>query len=1107
MFNNSTRVSTSCASILALLVAAQAPAAGDLPPAGYLKQSTWHETLRVSRPHTWLAIENQKTDQPQAAIVWQQFWQTLRHDFPELDIQRYSETIHAATRRSVPADAVMIHVATDGDDTNPGTADAPFKTLHAARDAIRRRKRQDGGLKQPVRVLVHGGTYRFTAPLVLGPDDSGTAACPIVYEAAPGEQAVLSAGRLISTPWKCDDGKVFFTDIPAARSVPAPDPEKPSVSLHFQDKSGIKTTGAWRTSNYGGLPPYLVAAGTEAREPGTAAAVTFAPDVPESGHYRVFLDGAPFDNRSTQTPVEILHADGSASVSVDQRRPDPWTDLGTYRFEAGRKGHITVSTDGADGYVVARQVRLVKVDPAWRPAWRFRQLFVNGRRQTLARYPNFDATDVREKGWLYAADLPVRKILIGLARSGDFVEYRFTAPAQGRYALWIGYCTIHDRPQASLTLKIDGRPVPLAEMTPSGGWRDVKFVEAADVELQPGAHTLRLENTSGAGQPTPREMRFHLDAFLLSDNPRFRIEDERPSPPLADEHRICIQAEDETARVAGASSIGFDTRDILAEFAVDRILVEPGVVRPAWETSSQAEVFVFATWGWYNEIARLKSIQRGVPMLAGGECAAMADVLHLEGKQLRTDILPGNRFFIFNVREELDEPGEWFLDYESGRLGYWPTGGTMEDLEVTAPAADRILELKAPLESDRRVEHVTFRGFTFEHTDYTTDRRAVRSTPDSAVLLENCWHCSVEDCSFRNIGGYAVRLHLDSCLNRIAGNTVVEGGAGGILLTAAEAGWPGTRVVMTPGPLAGRYAPIGNLIEANEVHHCGRYLRYNAGVHTESRPPHMAQAPGNVYARNHIHHLPRNGIFCFARQGGHVIEYNHLHDLLLESDDGGAIHICALDQPEIAASLVCNNLIRDIIGYRYRRQEYTNAHGVYLDGATSNVRIRGNVIANTRKGCLFYHLGRNNVAENNILAGDRRAQVWIAKDWQGNIFRRNIVVWSSPDVPYWLVHPTDRGWKTGEPAQFDHNLLWHSGRPIHVELTQVQPWFSEAFGDNTTVPLEAWQAAGFERHSIVADPRFIDPSRPELGLKPDSPAFQLGFEPIGARKQHKDAKQ
>jgi hypothetical protein len=89
--------------------------------------------------------------------------------------------------------ATQFHVASTGSDANPGTAAKPFATLSAARDAIRRLKRD--GLKAPVEVLVQAGTYYLAEPLTFSPEDSGTQECPITYKAAQGAKVVLSGGK------------------------------------------------------------------------------------------------------------------------------------------------------------------------------------------------------------------------------------------------------------------------------------------------------------------------------------------------------------------------------------------------------------------------------------------------------------------------------------------------------------------------------------------------------------------------------------------------------------------------------------------------------------------------------------------------------------------------------------------------------------------------------------------------------------------------------------------------------------------------------------------------------------------------------------------------
>jgi hypothetical protein len=97
------------------------------------------------------------------------------------------------------ADPLKLYVAPTGDDANAGTsADKPLATLGRARDEIRRLKPAGGAV-----VTIAGGTYRLSGPLVLEPQDSGSADAPIIYEAAPNQTPILSGGVAI-TGWKRD---------------------------------------------------------------------------------------------------------------------------------------------------------------------------------------------------------------------------------------------------------------------------------------------------------------------------------------------------------------------------------------------------------------------------------------------------------------------------------------------------------------------------------------------------------------------------------------------------------------------------------------------------------------------------------------------------------------------------------------------------------------------------------------------------------------------------------------------------------------------------------------------------------------------------------------
>jgi hypothetical protein len=88
---------------------------------------------------------------------------------------------------------------------NADKTDGPLATLTGARDAVRKLKAQ-GPLAEPVRIVVAQGVYALSEPLVLTPGDSGSAACPISYEAAPGAKPCFSGGRRITGFTKAASG-------------------------------------------------------------------------------------------------------------------------------------------------------------------------------------------------------------------------------------------------------------------------------------------------------------------------------------------------------------------------------------------------------------------------------------------------------------------------------------------------------------------------------------------------------------------------------------------------------------------------------------------------------------------------------------------------------------------------------------------------------------------------------------------------------------------------------------------------------------------------------------------------------------------------------------
>jgi len=507
----------------------------------------------------------------------------------------------------------------------------------------------------------------------------------------------------------------------------------------------------------------------------------------------------------------------------------------------------------------------------------------------------------------------------------------------------------------------------------------------------------------------------------------------------------------------------------------DKLYFKPGDFAD-WPRSPEPEIHIFPAWGWVNAILSVKEID-----LDGR-------VVHVTNANCSQELRPGNRYFVENVFEALDTPGEWFLDRAEGRLYYWPRTRRFPRQEAVAPRLDRIIEIagqKAPDETEelnvggktvrvagkqvetRFAEHIVIRGFTFRHTAYSLEMPSVYSPDDGTVHLRWARHCVVEGCRFLGVGGYGVRLSDESSHNHILGNTVEEAGQGGVLLVAPDTATQ----------------PRDNTIAGNHIHHCGRIWKHVAGVY-------VTTGGGNRIAHNTITDVPRYGIslktFAPGRAShNNVIEWNRLERTNLETNDTGAIETLGRDR-EDSGNIIRYNLMLDSVGLKtteageFLSPYYTR--GTYLDDYSSGTTCVGNIVARTYRGAIHVHLGRNNVFENNILVdGDQQQLECNGGDFMAsNRFVRNIVFFRQGNlIRFNRYH--DR-----VLTACDHNLYWKVGEGLESAEGPVTP----------KGPLAAWREAGYDQHSVVADPLFVDPGRDDYRLKPGSPALALGFQPI-----------
>ena len=161
---------------------------------------------------------------------------------------------------------------------------------------------------------------------------------------------------------------------------------------------------------------------------------------------------------------------------------------------------------------------------------------------------------------------------------------------------------------------------------------------------------------------------------------------------------------------------------------------------------------------------------------------------------------------------------------------------------------------------------------------------------------------------------------------------------------------------------------------------------------------------------------------------------------------------------------------------------------IYPDEGSSHILIEHNVCFDSDRSAFHQHYGRENVVRNNVFAfgGEAVCTYTRLEPHRGFTFERNILV--TCGRPVWNNAKVD-----GEGG------LGPERRRMVCDLNLV---FDVAGGEPTiesrerAYPFSAWQEAGLDRHSLVADPGFVDLDGRDLALAPDSPALALGFEPI-----------
>lgn len=314
-------------------------------------------------------------------------------------------------------------------------------------------------------------------------------------------------------------------------------------------------------------------------------------------------------------------------------------------------------------------------------------------------------------------------------------------------------------------------------------------------------------------------------------------------------------------------------------------------------------------------------------------------------------------YMAVNILEELDEPGEWYLENSTGILYLWPPTSIKNAL-IQIPI------LEKPLISLKNVSNIQIKGLIIENC------RGI------GVYMEHANNNLIAGCTIRNVGtsglfmgkgsipaeaGMSVdnyrgnivseeignihnQLYQDNVWNRDAGinNRIIScdvynTGSGGIYLSG------GDKKSLSPG---------NNIIDNCMIHDYNRRNKFTwAGINVDGC--------GNKVVHCEIYHSDFQGIFVHGNE--HVFEYNHIHDVTLNSNDTSPWYIGR--NPSDRGNIVRYNYIHDC-GNPNRM-----TMGIYCDDSSSDVYVFGNVFVNmkTNHGVVFSNDGWDIKVRNNII--------------------------------------------------------------------------------------------------------------------------------------------
>jgi hypothetical protein len=303
------------------------------------------------------------------------------------------------------------------------------------------------------------------------------------------------------------------------------------------------------------------------------------------------------------------------------------------------------------------------------------------------------------------------------------------------------------------------------------------------------------------------------------------------------------------------------------------------------------------------------------------------------------------KYVLWNIKEGMTRPGQWYYDRGRQRLVYWPRPGEdMRRVAVVAPSRAVLFSIRGTRQ--RPARGITLRGLNLSATTVPLVAGGFAAARfDGAVSLSGAEDCVLEGLVIKGVAGQAI--NGDGVRNvRVQNCDVEDCGAGGVYVGGREV-----------------------VIRNNHVRGVGRSYPSAVGIYRG----------GNecVVSHNEVHDCTYSAINYGGRSN--VIEGNLIYDCMKVLHDGAAIYVFGAKN-----TVLRGNLARDFAdsgGY--------GASAYYLDEQCSGCVVEGNVSLRVNWPSQN-HMATNNIIRDNLFVVEGDAKLAFARS-TGYTFARNVI--------------------------------------------------------------------------------------------------------------------